>query len=109
MASSIRIFVTVRKFYRTLGILRPLGTQQTAHWSVFNAKTFFFSFCHMRMCISAIAFCIFQAKSRFEYGFTIYVFVSELACMFYYSIQIWKIDDIVTLCTNYEDFIEKSE
>lgn len=110
MASSIDLFVTVRKFHHTLGILRPLKTNhQTSHWSMFNAKTLFFSFCHMRMSISSIAFCIFQAKSSFEYGFTIYVFLSELACMFYFSLQIWKIDDILTLITNFEDFIKKSE
>lgn len=106
MASSIVLFRSVRKFYHALGIL---PNHQTAHWSMFNAKTLFYSFSFMRMSISTIAFCIFKANSTFEYGVTNYVFFAELACMFYFSVQIWKIEDIIILITNYEDFIKKSE
>lgn len=111
MASSIVLFRSVRKFYHALGILPKTlkPNDQTAHWSMFNAKTLFYSFSFMRMSISTISFCIFKANSTFEYGVTNYVFVAELACMFYFSVQIWKIDDIIALIENYENFIKKSE
>lgn len=111
MASSIVLFQNVREFYRTLGILPPQNTNDktSARWSMFNAKTLFFSFSFLRMSISTIAFCIYQANSTFEYGVTNYVFGAELACMFYFSVQVRKIDDIIALITNYENFIEKSK
>lgn len=108
MASSIVLFSRVRKFYHTLGIL-PKTNDKTRNWSIFNVKTLFYSFSFTRMSISTIAFCVFKAESKFEYGVTNYVFIAELACMFYFSIQIWKINDIIALITNYENFIEKSE
>lgn len=110
MASSIALFQNVREFYDTLGILPPTKTNdRTTRWPMFNAKMLFFSFSFMRMSISTIAFCIFQADSTFEYGVTNYVFMAELASMFYFSVQLWKIDDIIALIENYENFIEKSE
>lgn len=101
----MRLFLTVKKFYETLGIHLPQPNQK---YSIFNAKNLFILFILIQMCLTSTAFVLFKAKSEFEYGFPTYVSITEVLSIIYLCIQMWKIEDILKLMKKCDEFIEKS-
>lgn len=106
MAGSIKLFQYLQSRHQAVGIYPP-GPNQ--HSGSFNSKNSIFIFFFAQGWIASFAFFLFEAKSAYDYGFSFYVIITELATLAYYSITILKMPDILTLIEKYEELIEKSE
>lgn len=103
--SKIKLFQSIQKFLNIQGIY-PLQSNQS---TPYNGKNLFFLFCYVQMFISATAFCLFKAKSMYEFGLTFYASLTELQTIVYFTIILWKVDKVLKLIGNLENFIEKSK
>lgn len=104
---SIRLFVSVRKFYHMLA-LDPSHRNLKWKWQL-NGKNLFIFYLQLQMFISTIAFGLYEAKTVFEYGTSAFVSVSELGSFICYLLQLLKIANILDLFSKMDKLIEKSK
>lgn len=105
-SSAMKLFLTVLKLYQTIGIYLPNSKKKCS----LNWRNVFFIYTSTQSFVPILAFVIFRpSKNVYECGFTIYVLITGLVCLFYYLIQMWQITDALRVIETYEAFIEKSE
>lgn len=104
MAGPIRFFVNVRKFFHKLGID---SSQMNSKWGL-NWKNLLFLYSQIQIFVLTIAFCLYDAKTMFDYGCCAYISISELACFFYYSLQLLEIAYILEWIKKVDGLIGKS-
>lgn len=61
------------------------------------------------MFISATAFFLFEAKSVYEFGATLYASLTEFLTFVIFNIILCKMPEISSLIENLENFIRKSK
>lgn len=103
--NKLKFFQLVQNIYRMVGIYPPKLNQHC----LLNSKISFFLLMVVQFYISSFAFLLFEANSIREMADSFYVASSELLCITYMIVSLWKISDILDLITKYERFIEKSE
>lgn len=107
MASKIKLFQSVQKCNRSMGIY-PHPSKSNRKWT-FNAINLIFLIGFAQMTITSAAFSFFQAESTIEYGGCFYIAITETGSTSYYLIQMWQINNLLKLIEQFEDFIENSE
>lgn len=108
MAGVIRLFPTIKKIYKTMGL--PIRTSQSC-WSeyfIVNAKILFFSISTVQLFLTSSAYVLFEAKTADEHGISFFIVITIFAVAACIVTTAWKIDKILTLIGKYEEFIEKS-
>lgn len=107
MAGIIKLFQRLKKFYHTNGlIIDPSKSDQNCS---FNAKNLFFLLILTISFVSVTSYFIFEAESAIERSQTFYSALAELACVFNFIFQFWKIANVLKLIDQFDRFIEKSE
>lgn len=101
----MKLFETVQKFYRLLG-LHP--SQQTQN-CIFNARNILVLYIFVEGFTSTAAFGLFEAKSIAEFGNAFYAFITELLCFVYFSSTMGKMTNVLELMKKSRDIIQKSE
>lgn len=101
----MKLFQSVQKYYRTLGVYAPQSNQNYA----FNWRNLVVLFALTQGFIFTMAFCLLQAKTVREYGDSFYVSVTEFADAIYFLSNIWKMRKFFKLIEQFENFIEKSK
>lgn len=104
----MKIFSTVREFYRIAGICPPLPQSERNSHFRFNWKyAIYFGFL-MQLSTSAIVYFLFKAHSIVERADSFYGFSTGLSCAIITSISIRKISNIFKFIEDLEKFIGKS-
>lgn len=105
MVGTIKLFVNDQKKIQTLGIVPSQSME--SKWSLFNSKNLFVLFFTALGYISTTGFFLFKGKSIKEDALTVFASLAGFLCLLYFTVYIWKIDDILKLIKDYEEFIEK--
>lgn len=99
----IRFFVSAQELYGLLGICQT--PQIESKWT-FNRKNVFIVYLFVQMFLSAMAFCLFDAKTIFDYCINVYVSITVFGCIFTYSPQIIGKANIFTFIHKIDELIE---
>lgn len=102
MGGPIKLFQTVQKFYKTMGI------NSNQYFSI-NAKKLFFLLTITLGLISVTAYFSFAAKTIEEYGNSFYSATSNLYTLVDIIVTIWRMPDILKLIEKGEKFIKNSK
>lgn len=102
---SIKLFRRIQKFYQILGIYPSQENEKI----LFNSRNLFILFFYVQLCISMAAFLILKAKTMQEYGATFFMFLTQFYVTLDFSILMWQMPNILSLITDFEEFIEKSK
>lgn len=94
MSSVVKLFHTLKEFYKVFGSLNALH--------VFRLTSFVAAY------ISTTAFYFFKAETDSENGTSFYVSITLLVVAINTSITVAKMDQILELIEKYEQFIGKS-
>lgn len=106
MVDTIKLFVNVQNTFQALGIAPPLPVNPK--WSSsLNYKNLFVLFEFASGSILTTGFYLFKGKSIKENAPTIFGSFGGLMCVLCFTIHIWKIDKILKLINDYEEFIER--
>lgn len=78
---------------------------------IFSLNKFIGKFCLLfafpvQLLTSSAAFFLFEAQAADDYGISFYMFSSALSCVIHTLNVAWKMDKILTLLGNYEQFID---
>lgn len=106
MAGRIKLFQSVQKYHRTMGIVR---LQPNQRWLTFNARNLIFLASFAHLFLITVGFSIFYAKTTMEYGTGYYAYISETGSTTYFLIQMWQINNFFKLIEHFQEFVEKSE
>lgn len=106
MAEQIKLLKLTQKMYQDMGIYPPQSNQNRRS---INWRNIFMLVSFIQLLISSFAFLIDEADSIVDAGTSFYVAITELCCIVYYLINMWKIPKILKLIEHYENFIEKSK
>lgn len=101
----IRLFQSLQSYYQILGTFSP--ESDSSHQ--FKPRNIFTLFCYTQLFVSAVAFTIFKATTIIEFGLNYYGYMTELLCVFVILTHIYRMNDILKLIENCEDFIAKSK
>lgn len=106
MPHVVKLFNTYQKFYETLGfdIFESCCTK-----CLISAKSVFHLIASMQLFISTTAFFLFEAQTADEHGISFYISITILVTTVNISTVAWKMDEILMLIRNYEEFIDKSQ
>ena len=85
MAGSTRLFLSIQKYYQTLGIY-PESNGNV----LLNFRNLFAIFCFVQNFFSTLTFFLFKANTTLEHGVTFYAFVSEFFVLLFLFIQMWQ-------------------
>lgn len=102
----MNLFKSVRKFYEVMGLYPPQPNQNRS----FNLRNFFYSIFSMTLFISLL--CCFALKPTMtvlERVETVYVMLTELACVVNFFVSYQKIGIILLLIERFNEYIEKSK
>lgn len=102
--ATIKLFQSVHQFYHDMGIYPSQPNQNRKP----NAKNVFVLLSAIQLCITSLAFFLFEANSITEYGISFYMSLSELTITVYFLIVAWKIPKNLKLIDEMEQFITKS-
>lgn len=105
MASPIKLFQSLKQFYKTLDVYSP---QQSNPYNTFNLKILCISILIINHFVSSIAYFLCLAESIQEFGDSLFAALSELLCLAYFTVIISKMHNIFELIDKYEEFIGKS-
>lgn len=105
MASRIRLFRSVHKYQRWMGIFSTKLNEPTP----FNGRNSFFIISLTHFWIPPFLFFAFKASSFKDYADCLYAFTTSFACYSHYIVQMIYITNFVSLTKNYEKFIEHSK
>lgn len=101
------LFQTVQKIYETIAIHPSLW--RSNQFCSLNVKIQFFLINTLQTLIASTAFFSFKANTIQLLADSFYVSLTHAVALFYISITIWKVADILQLIDKCEKFIEKSE
>lgn len=101
----MKIFGSIRTFYRSLGI-HPVQSERRVSLNPKNLLVLLF---FTQGFILTAAFFLFKVKSVREFGDSFYAFATELANAIYFLSHIGKMGNILQLIENLEGFIERSK
>lgn len=107
MSSVVKLFITQRKLYKTLGI----DIYQSQIWRSMrsiNGRSLLFLISALQFYISTTAFLVFEAQTADEYGMTFYISITIVSVAINAITIAWQMDKIFILMRNYEEFIDKS-
>lgn len=104
---TMKVFLTVRKFYQVAVICRP-QTEQNYHFR-FSWKYLIYIAFLVQASISAMTYFLFKAHSIVEHADAFYTFSTAISCAITISLSIWKISNIFQFIEKLEKFIEKSK
>lgn len=118
MAGSIKFLHFIQKFHRIIGI-RLSQPEQKIVFALFKRKCvtisissfkiiIFLIFC-TQILFTTVAFLLFDAKSMFDYGLALFIFISTICGIAIYVIFVWQSKNTLKFIENCESFIEKSE
>lgn len=65
--------------------------------------------CDGQMTFTAFAYCLFEAKTIFEYGFGFYIVICMINGIVLDLLFTWKCENILKLIENCEEFMKKSK
>lgn len=105
MAGPVRLFVNVQRFFHISGIVPP---QINSKWRL-NWKNYLILYSLMQMFIATMAFCIFEAKTLFDYSSCAFICSTELACFIAYLLQSFGIVNILNWIQSFDELIETSK
>lgn len=106
MAGRIKLFQSVQKYHRTMGIYQ---LQPNQRWLTFNSRNLLFLVSFIQMLVTTIGFSIFHAKTTIEYGACYYAYISEIGSTTYFLLQMCQITNFSKLIEHFEEFIEESK
>lgn len=104
MASSIKLFYSLQKFLRIIGICPPQSTQNTDSLNLTN-KFLIISF--VLIIFTTLGFISFAATSLFDYGFAFYILIAIISASVIYLLLIRQFEETFDFIENCEQFIEK--
>lgn len=104
--NSIKLFQFVQKYYRAIGIHPPESNKNDRQ--MLNSKNWLFILCAAPMLISTTAFLLYQAKTMFDIGLSIYYSTCLIFGVVSYLIIIRQMKMLCDLIENCETFFEKS-
>lgn len=104
---SIKLLQFFEKCHQTCGILPRPPNQKKKQLSTNSIRTIFLTVYVLHISTTA-AFLILEAKSWFDYGFTLYNLISIFDPFVVYLIFIWQSGDTLEFIENCERFIDKS-
>lgn len=107
MAGEIKLFLTIQKFYKTMG-LNIHSTQLCQSKCLPSAKRLLLLISSAQLLVSSAAFLLFEAKTTIEYAISFYISITILSVMVDITTVLWKIKKIVELIGKYEEFLAKS-
>lgn len=105
MAGPIKLFQTVQKLNKTMG-LNISHERQTS--SAKLIRNLFFIASITQLFISSTAFFLFEAQTADDYGISFYVLLTTLCVVINFVTVAWRTDKISMLIECYEKFIGKS-
>lgn len=105
MAGRIRLFRSVRKFQRTMGVYSTKPNQRAP----FNYRNLFILSCYTQLTIPSTLFLVFKAKSFKDYADCFYAISTAFACGSHLIQQMLHITNFEKLTKKFEEFIEQSE
>lgn len=113
MAGSIKLFQSVQKFNKTMGLDILHQRQFSKNHLQFNLsakliKSLFFILSTMQLFISSTAFFLIKAQTSADYGISFYVSLTTFCVLINFVTVAWRMDNILTLINRYEKFIGKS-
>lgn len=100
---AMKLFESVQKYFRTLGI-RPPESSEKSSYNFLNSMVLLVL---VTGSIFTMAFCLFKAITVREYGDSFYASVTEMANTVYLLSNIWKMRTIFNVITRLEEFIQK--
>lgn len=101
----MRLFQSLRELYRAIGIYPQRSNQKCR----ITWKILFMLFSLIQFSISAGAYFVIKASSVEEYGGTFYGSFTAFTATMLFSMNIWKITEILRLIEKFEKFIGKSK
>lgn len=101
----MKLFHHIRKWFETLGVY-PVQWQRKSLW---NERNLFVIISLVQMFISSLAYFLYEAKSIGEYADSFFMVFTNVVCVVFFSISIFKMSSIHMLIGEFEQFIEKSE
>lgn len=101
MPGAMELFNTQRKFYETLGFAIHPNCRISAKYLIFLISS-------IQLFISTTAFFLFEARTAVEYGMSFYISITIVVSMVNISTIGWKMEEVLALIRNYEEFIENS-
>lgn len=103
----MELFLSVRKFWLTMGIKPTPNPKQIHHPP--NARNGIFLLSLIMIFISTMAFLLFRANTLLEYGSCMYGSLSEFCVFFDVLISIWRTPTIFKMIETCEQFIKMSK
>lgn len=103
--SIMKLFKSVRESYKAMGIY-PLQSDQNC---TINLRNVFFSMSFFLLFASTMGYFLFKSTGLIERSETLYVSLTELACINNFIITAWKIVNLRIFIDQLEKFIEKSK
>lgn len=107
MSGIIKLFHTLKIFYKTIGVYISQSESSQLEYS-FNAINVFLLISPIPLYISSTAYFLFKAQTPDENGTSFYISITILAIAINISNIVWKMAKILTLINRYEEFISKS-
>lgn len=101
----MKLFRSVRKSYKAMGIY-PL--QSNRNCSI-NRRNLFFSMSYFLLFASTMGYFLFESTDLIERSETLYVSLTELACINNFVITAWKMVNFHMFIDRIEEFIKKSK
>lgn len=105
MTGRIRLFRSVRKFQRTMGIYSTKSSKRAP----LNFRNLFVLSCFAQLAIPSILFFVFKANSFKDYADCFYAFSTSFACSSHCVVQMLHINNFELLTKKFEEFIEQSK
>lgn len=103
MAYPIKLFLTVRFLFETMGIYSAQSSQKCS----LNGKNFVFFAFLIVIVVSSTGFFLFRAQTISEYVFSFYLIITGLSGTIAFLITIWNRANIFEIMEKLENFIEK--
>lgn len=104
MASSIKLFQNFQQIHQFIGIHPPQPNQKKFS---LNTRNKCLLICEAQLVFTTVSFTVFDAKSMFDYGLAVLVAVSICHGVVFYLVFIWKLEIILDVIENIEEFIGK--
>lgn len=101
----MKLFQSVHESYKTMGIY-PLQFDQKCS---INLRNVFFSMSFFLLFASTMGYFLFESTDLIERSETLYVSLTELACINNFIITAWKMVNFRIFIDQLEGFVEKSK
>lgn len=109
--STMKLFRFVRKFLKTIGLTDPIKVpwNKNQQRCSLNFRNLFILICLLHLCISTLAFFLFEAVTIGEQADSFYTILTELMCLLNLLVSIWKVPQMIDTIERFEHFIGKSK